>query len=77
MNTAFMSQKCLGNFEMIKIIILCLLIELIINEEHLLWWSPNKNLNFIAPHYLSESKKENRRLAVVIESKNHDNILLC
>ena len=36
-------------------------------EESLLWNSPDKSINLIAPSYLPESKKENRRLAVVIE----------
>ena len=36
-------------------------------EESLSWNSPDKSVNLIAPSYLPESKKENRRLAVVLE----------
>ena len=37
------------------------------SEESLLWNSENKSVNLIAPSYLPESKKENRRLAVVVK----------
>ena len=56
---------------MTKFIILFIFAQLmkIRAEEGLLWWSPDKSLNFIAPNYLPESKKENRRMAVVVDSE--------
>ena len=39
-------------------------------EERLSWNSPEKSVNLIAPNYLPESKKENRRLAVVIDGNS-------
>ena len=47
-----------------------LVIMIIHAEESLSWHSPDKNINLIAPNYLPESKKENRRLAVVVGGKN-------
>ena len=35
-------------------------------EEKLHWNSNSKDVNLIAPDYLPESKKENRRLAVIV-----------
>ena len=43
------------------------LLQVIRSEESLLWNSRNKSVNLIAPRYLPESKKENRRLAVVVK----------
>ena len=45
-------------------------------EESLSWHSPDKNINLIAPNYLPESKKENRRLAVVVGGKNDRYIII-
>ena len=36
-------------------------------EESLFWYS--KDVNLIAPNYLPEARKENRRLAVVIDGR--------
>ena len=38
-------------------------------EERLLWFSSKADIAFIAPNYLPESKKENRRVAVVLEGR--------
>ena len=35
-------------------------------EEKLHWNSNSKDVNLIAPDYLPESKKENRRLAIIV-----------
>ena len=43
-------------------------------EESLLWNSRDKSVNLIAPNYLPESKKENRRLAVVIKGEINQSI---
>ena len=43
-------------------------------EESLLWNSRDKSVNLIAPNYLPESKKENRRLAVVIKGQINQSI---
>ena len=48
---------------------LCHLVVITRAEESLLWNSPDKSINLIAPSDLPESKKENRRLAVVLEGK--------
>ena len=48
-------------------IILLQLVVIIKTEERLSWNSPDKTYNLIAPSYLEDSKKENRRLAVVID----------
>ena len=37
------------------------------SEESLLWYTANQNYSLIAPSYLPEAKKENRRLAIVLE----------
>ena len=42
-------------------------VKIIRSEESLLWNSGNKSVNLIAPSYLPESKKENRRLVVVVK----------
>ena len=42
-------------------------VKIIRSEESLLWNSENKSVNLIAPSYLPESKKENRRLVVVVK----------
>ena len=39
-------------------------------EESLLWHSSDGNLTLIAPNYLPESKKENRRLPIIVEGSN-------
>ena len=59
-------NKCFVNYY----IILQFVILIIHAEESLSWHSPDKNINLIAPNYLPESKKENRRLAVVVGGKN-------
>ena len=43
-------------------------------EESLLWNSRDKSVNLIAPNYLPESKKENRRLAVAIKGEVNQSI---
>ena len=43
-------------------------------EESLLWNSRDKSVNLIAPNYLPESKKENRRLAVVMKGEVNQSI---
>jgi len=53
------------------------LLEFIDAEESLLWYSADKNINLIAPNYLPESKKENRRLAVVVDGSSKMVQLTC
>ena len=50
-------------------ILFCILLK-VKAEERLQWFSSKTNINLIAPNYLPESKKENRRLAVVMEGKH-------
>ena len=48
----------------------CILIEIVRvskSEESLLWYTADQNYSLIAPDFLPESKKENWRLAIVIE----------
>ena len=48
----------------------CIFIEIVRmskSEESLLWYTANQNYSLIAPSYLPEAKKENRRLAIVLE----------
>ena len=48
----------------------CICIEIVRmskSEESLLWYTANQNYSLIAPSYLPEAKKENRRLAIVLE----------
>ena len=45
-------------------------IKVSICEESLLWHASDGNLTLIAPNYLPESKKENRRLPIVVEGSD-------
>ena len=58
-------------------VILLQLVVIIKTEESLSWNSPDKSINLIAPSYLPESKKENRRLAVVIDGDSRMITLTC
>ena len=60
----------MGRYYALIVYILCCILLKVKAEERLLWFSSKPDIAFIAPNYLPESKKENRRVAVVLEGRH-------